>query len=337
MPRVDADRWQVVSPHLDEALDLAEHERAAWLLSLRERDPALAADVETMLQQHDDGFLEAAVQFTGSRAVAGARVGAYTLLSPIGQGGMGTVWLAERSDGRFDRRVAIKFLNQSLVGGADRFRREGRMLARLEHRHIAQLLDAGVSEGGVAPAGQPFLVLEYVEGKRLDHFARDERLDIPARLNLFVQVADAVAHAHANLVVHRDLKPSNILVNAAGQVKLLDFGIGRLLDEGREQEPGTITVAAGRALTPVYAAPEQVTTGGMTTATDVYALGVLLYELLVGRHPTASKARTEAEIVRALLEDDPVPPSEVARKLNAQAPTDVRILDERRTTAHRLQ
>src|SRR5688572_21426154 len=316
MPRVDADRWQVVSPHLAEALDLAEHERAAWLLSLRERDPALAADVETMLQQHDDSFLEAAVQFNGSRAAAGARVGAYTLLSPIGQGGMGTVWLAERSDGRFDRRVAIKFLNQSLVGGVDRFRREGRMLARLEHRHIAQLLDAGVSEGGVAPAGQPFLVLEYVEGKRLDHFARDERLDIPPRLNLFVQVADAVAHAHANLVVHRDLKPSNILVDSAGRVKLLDFGIATLLAPDPAGRQPAITMTS-RALTPEYAAPEQATGEAVTTATDVYALGVLLYWLLVGRHPTSTEGASDAAILRDLIEVDAPRLSESAARLRA--------------------
>jgi tetratricopeptide (TPR) repeat protein len=221
-------------------------------------------------------------------------------------GGMSTVWRARRSDGRFEGAVAVKLLNLALLGegGDERFRREGTLLARLTHPHIARLLDAGVTS-----TGQPYLVLEYVEGARIDRFADDRRLDPIGRLELFLQVAEAVAHAHANLVIHRDLKPSNILVAADGQVKLLDFGIARLLEENAS---GQLTLTAAQALTPEYAAPEQARGEPVTTATDVYALGVLLYMLLTGHHPTGAGSRTSADQLRALLERDPVRASDAA-------------------------
>ena len=189
---------------------------------------------------------------------------------------MGTVWLARRSDGRFEGDVAVKFVNLAVLDELtlERFRREGTVLARLSHPHIARLFDAGMGD-----SGQPYLVLEYVEGTRIDRYAAEQRLGIAARLELFLQVADAVAHAHANLVVHRDLKPSNILVDRHGQAKLLDFGVSALL--GSESAgASTLTLAGSRALTPEHAAPEQLAGGAVTTATDVYALGVLLYQSL---------------------------------------------------------
>ena len=162
-------------------------------------------------------------------SLAGQTVGAYTLESQIGQGGMGSVWLASRNDGRFEGRVAVKFLNANFVGRAaeERLRREGSILARLSHPHIARLLDAGVS-----PAGQPYLVLEWIDGHSIDRHCDAQKLGIGARLRLFVEVLSAVAHAHANLIVHRDIKPSNVLVRSDGQVKLLDFGIAKLLEGG---------------------------------------------------------------------------------------------------------
>lgn len=332
--------WTRLSPLLDDALDLEPGPRAQFLAGLRAESPALAAALERLLDEHSlmegSAFLSTPIVTPAREAsvsLAGQTVGVYVLERPLGAGGMGAVWLGRRSDGRFEADVAVKLLHLGALddAGRQRFRREGTLLARLSHPHIARLLDAGVT-----PAGQPYLVLEYVDGVRIDHFARDRRLGIPARLRLFLQVAAAVAHAHANLVVHRDLKPSNILVDAAGQVKLLDFGIATLLDEGAAGEPGTLTQAAGRALTPEYAAPEQVSSGGMNTATDVYALGVLLYQLLVGRHPTAWKARSDAEVVRALFDQEPVRPSEVARRLRGEDPDAARILDERDTTAERL-
>ncbi len=336
----DKSLWPALSPLLDTALDLDADEREAFLARLRSESPALGEALTDLLAEHDrmlsSPFLATPMAVGGDppATLAGRTIGAYVLERRLGSGATGAVWLGRRSDGRFEGAVAIKLLHPSALDGLGpaRFRREGTLLARLSHPHIARLLDAGV-----APGGQPFLVLEYVEGVRIDHFARDQRLDLPARLRLFLQVTDAVAHAHANLVVHRDLKPSNILVDAAGQVKLLDFGIAALVDDGPDRERGTLTRAAGIALTPEYAAPEQAAAGAITTATDVYALGVVLYQLLVGRHPTASGARTEAEIVRALAEADPVAPSAVAAALRADEPEAVRALDERRTTAGALR
>jgi serine/threonine-protein kinase len=187
---------------------------------------------------------------------------------------MGSVWLAERNDGRFKRRVAVKLLRSPLLGraGGERFKREGTILAGLVHPHIAQLLDAGVS-----PAGQPYLTLESVEGHNIAAYCDGRTLDVEARLRLFLDVLAAVAHAHAHLVVHRDIKPSNVSVGNDGQVKLLDFGITKLIEEeGPEGAATQLTREGGGALTPHFAALEQITGGAVTTATDVYALGVLL-------------------------------------------------------------
>jgi serine/threonine-protein kinase len=218
---------------------------------------------------------------------------------------MGTVWLARRADGHFEGEAAVKLLNLALLSssGQKRFRREGSVLARLTHPNIARLLDAGV-----ASAGQPYLVLERVDGVPLDEYARDHALSRQAVIELFLQVHRAVAHAHAHLIVHRDLKPSNILVTGDGTVKLLDFGIAALLHDGDGSEPSVLTAEGGRPFTPRYAAPEQVRGDPITTATDVYALGVLLYLLLTGHHPTSDKAQTLAEMIRALLEDEPARP-----------------------------
>jgi serine/threonine-protein kinase len=218
---------------------------------------------------------------------------------------MGTVWLAERNDGRFERRVAVKVLNVALMGssGEKRFRREGTILGRLEHTHIAALLDAGVSS-----FGQPFLVLEYVEGEHIDHYCDERRLSVRERILLFLQVLEAVSHAHAKLIVHRDLKPSNVLVSNDGQVKLVDFGIAKLLEEGSTSEQ---TSTAGQALTPQYATPEQLKGQPVTTATDVYALGVLLYELFTGQRCIGAGPHTPAGLMEAILHEEAPCPSQV--------------------------
>jgi serine/threonine protein kinase/tetratricopeptide (TPR) repeat protein len=308
MTAIDTLRWQRASPHLDHALEASPAECQAYLARLRDEDPALAADVELLLEEHRllsvEGFLDEAAVAPVPPRLAGTTVGAYTLVSPIGHGGMGSVWLASRSDGRFEGQAALKLLNTALVGraGEERFKREGTILARLTHPHIARLIDAGVS-----PTGQPYLVLEHIAGRHIDRFCDDERLDVDARIRLFLDVQAAVAHAHANLIVHRDLKPSNILVADGGDVKLLDFGIAKLLGEGAG-EPGAtlLTHEAGPVLTPKYAAPEQVTGGPITTATDVYALGVILFELLTGHHPTGATARSPAEFVKAVADTEPL-------------------------------
>jgi serine/threonine protein kinase/tetratricopeptide (TPR) repeat protein len=317
MATINPDRWRVLSPYLDDALDTPTEERAAWLAGIRARDPALAAELQSMLAEHEEvadaGFLTGAVvdpRLLPPPSAEGEILGSYRLISMIGQGGSGSVWKAERCDGRFRGEAAVKLLNGELVAmaGEQRFRREGTILARLRHPGIAHLIDAGVS-----PSGQPYLVLEHVDGMPIDRYCDERRLGVEARLKLFLDVLDAVAHAHANLIVHRDIKPANVLVSTDGQVKLLDFGIAKLVEPqaewpaGRPHQSSTVSREIGKALTPAYAAPEQLSGGDVTTATDVYALGVLLYILLTGRHPAGDDVQSHAELMRAILITAPAP------------------------------
>ena len=302
--------WPQLSPLLDELLDLPEPERQARVAEVRAENSQLGDELAALLLDSQSAqvkdFLAKpllnALDQTPESTLAGQRLGAYVLESPLGQGGTGSVWRARREDGRFTGAVAIKLLHLSLLGraGAERFKREGDILARLTHPNIAHLLDAGVTAGG-----QPFLVIELVEGERIDRHCDAKHLDVNARLALFDKVLSAVAHAHTHLVIHRDIKPGNILVTTDGTVKLLDFGIAKLLeDEATAGEATELTRDGGRVLTPEYAAPEQLRGEAITTATDVYALGVLLYQLLCGRHPTSPESGTSAEVVRATLETD---------------------------------
>jgi serine/threonine protein kinase/Tfp pilus assembly protein PilF len=331
------EKWRMLSPLLDELFELPEEDCQQRLRELRAQDPVLADLLTRLLTTHRElaeaSFLEtlshSEIVATG---LAGQTLGAYTLLTEIGHGGMGSVWLAERSDQRFERKVAVKFLNFALMGrsGEERFQREGRVLGRLVHPNIAELLDAGVS-----PTGQPYLVLEYVEGDHIDRYCDKGKVDVESRLRLFLEVLDAVAHAHANLVVHRDLKPSNILVRKDGAVKLLDFGIAKLL--GQEGSGGELQITAEgeRALTPEYAAPEQLKDEPVTTATDVYALGVLLYVLLTGQHPAGSAVRTAADLIVAVVETEPTHPSDVVTQISSTSDT-VGNAARRATTPDRL-
>jgi tetratricopeptide (TPR) repeat protein len=304
----DSGLWQRLSPILDCALDLPASERAEFVTNLRNEDPVVAAELEALLAAHDAATVEQFLErspppLPDSRIAAGQTLGAYTLVTEIGHGGMGSVWLAERVDGRFQRKVAVKFLSVGIAGhgGEERFRREGSLLARLAHPHIAQLIDAGVTTGG-----QPYLVIEHVDGEPLDRHCDGHNLGIEARLALFFDVLAAVADAHAQLIVHRDLKPSNVFVTREGKVKLLDFGIAKLLDDGAPEVAETrLTRVGGWALTPEYAAPEQLTGAPISTATDVYALGVMLYELLCGRHPLGAPLLAPVDIVKAVAETEP--------------------------------
>ena len=316
MPPLSPDRWRALSPYLDEALAMPADRRAAWLADIRARDAALGADLESLLADHEElqesPFLEGAPPRVPASddipSLEGQIVGAYRLNSLIGQGGMGSVWLAERCDGRFEGRVAVKLLNVALMGraGEERFRREGDFLAKVTHPHIARLIDAGVSA-----ASQPYLVLEHVNGQPIDRYCDEQALGIDARLRLFLDVLEAVAHAHANLIVHRDIKPANVLVSVDGQVKLLDFGIAKLLtgdapwDGSPVVEANALTRDAGAPLTPEYAAPEQMAHGQVTTATDVYALGVLLYVLLTGQHPAGAAVRSPVTLMHAIVDVEP--------------------------------
>ena len=287
MAGIDKNRWTILSPLLDELLDADEAVRSVRLAHIRDTDGDLADDLSALLHRQaiveKERFLEgSATPLPVESVLAGREIGNYRLERQLGRGGMGAVWLAHRSDGRYAGQAAVKFLNLSLLGpaGIDRFRSEGNALARLAHPHIARLLDAGVTV-----EGQPYLVLEYVEGQSIDRWCEAGSLGVRARVRLFLQVLDAVAHAHSKLILHRDLKPPNILVTGAGQVKLLDFGIARLIDEEQARAPTATGLNLGaRAFTPEYAAPEQVQGAEVTTATDVYALGVLL-SALVGEAP----------------------------------------------------
>jgi serine/threonine protein kinase/tetratricopeptide (TPR) repeat protein len=311
MPPISPDRWRTLSPYLDQALEIEAAEQAAWLATIAARDPALADDLRSILAGHkavhDSGFLEGVVvdpRLTFVPSLAGQVLGSYRLISPIGQGGSGNVWLAERCDGRFQGRAAVKLLNIALVerGGEARFKREGTILAGLRHPHIAHLVDAGISQ-----TGQPYLVLEHVDGQPIDRYCESAAVSVEGRVRLFLDVLDAVAYAHASLVVHRDIKPANVLVSKEGGVKLLDFGIAKLIerDAPRRSSAGESSAFArdgGSALTPQYAAPEQLSGGEITTATDIYGLGVLLYVLLSGRHPAGDGADTPAKLLKAIVE-----------------------------------
>jgi eukaryotic-like serine/threonine-protein kinase len=317
MSGLSYDSWKVLSPYLDHALGMMAEEREIWMASLHGQNPVLARQLDTLLSEHraltENGFLERHdVELPSAPTLAGQTVGAYRLISQIGQGGTSSVWLAERNDGHFQRRVALKFLNIALMGktGEGRFKREGRILGLLVHPHIAELIDAGVSQ-----TGQPYLVLDYVDGEQIDSYCDRHRLEIHMRIRLFLDVLAAVSQAHTNRIVHRDLKPSNVLVRNDNHVKLLDFGIAKLLeDEGHAEDPTQLTVGGERAMTPEYAAPEQLKGEPVTTATDVYALGVLLYVLLTGHHPNGRGPHPPAALIKAVVEMEPMRPSEVVRR-----------------------
>ena len=306
--------WEEIEPYLDRLLDSAEVERAALLAQLEAQRPLLAAalhDYLALREQADaKGFLEGAAFATAKEdSLIGTQIGPYGICALLGRGGMGQVWLAQRNDGRYEGRVAIKFLDSYSASplALERFRREGRLLARLTHEHIARLIDAGISA-----EGRPYLVLEYVDGERIDRHCDAKQLDVPERLRLMLEVLSAVMHAHRNLVVHRDIKPSNVLVASDGAVKLLDFGVGKLLSTDPAGEESAPTRLEDAALTPEFAAPEQILGEAASTATDVYQLGVLLFVLLAGRLPFDAPQTSRAERVKVALSSEAPRLSEIA-------------------------
>ncbi|MFM2278107.1 MAG: hypothetical protein RLZZ444_338, partial [Pseudomonadota bacterium] len=315
MANMSTEEWREFSPLLDEVLDLPDGDREAWLRRLAQRQPAAAARVaRTLALRGAKGFGNflsesstlLADQLAAS-ALVGSPVGPYVIESEIGRGGMGSVWRARRADGRFEGLAAIKFLHLALMGrdGERRFRTEGSVLGRLDHPNIVRLLDAGVFDGN-----QPYLVLEYVAGEPIDLYCDRHALDLAARVRLFADVLAAVAHAHNQLVVHRDLKPANIFVTPGGVVKLFDFGIAMLMDTNGETPP---TQSGGAAMTPLYAAPEQLLGKPVSAATDIYSLGIVLYQLLTGAHPVKLRTQSTAEVAHAVITVDPPAPSASAR------------------------
>jgi eukaryotic-like serine/threonine-protein kinase len=304
----DPTRWRAISSVLDELLDVDGTARRIRLAEICCKDRELGAELESLLasegptQQH--AYLEGSVLPVETHG-PGETVGSYTLASLIGRGGMGSVWLAHRSDGLFDGRAAIKFMHVPAIwqGGSHSFRREGSILASLDHPHIARLLDAGL-----CGQGQPYLVLEYVDGVPLDQWCNANAPTVEARVRIFSEVLCAVSHAHERQILHRDLKPSNILVTRDGRVKLLDFGIASLQTQpGPRLDARASAVCAAAVFTPEFAAPEQVLCGELSAATDVYALGVLLHVLLCGVHPTSRAGAALHERMRAIVENEPGP------------------------------
>jgi tetratricopeptide (TPR) repeat protein len=324
-------RWQRLQEIFERALPLDAEERSRFLLSECGEDIAMREQVVSLLlaSTEDGGEFERryedaiAATLRASEAPPGTVVGRYRIVRVLGSGGMGTVHLAERADDQYQQLVALKLVAQSAFhpGTTGRFRSERQILARLNHPNIARLLDGGHTE-----LGTPYLVMEYVDGLRIDQFCDERGLSTQGRLRLIQQVCEAVQYAHQNLIVHRDLKPSNILVTAEAVPKLLDFGIAKLLDRGGADPVGELTRVRDRILTPEYASPEQLRAQLVGTVSDVYGLGVLLYELLTGRRPHAREDRSPVELERAICEEDPPAPSAVVARGDACNSPRLRVL-----------
>src|SRR5829696_3824214 len=311
------ERWKQIEGVFDAAVELAPAERDTYLAGACGGDAELRRQVELLISSHD-----AAGSFIEEPAVAGRitdpgrldedapfigrRVGSYRIVRELGRGGMGAVYLAVRADDEFQKRVAIKLVKRGMDTDfiLRRFRQERQILASLDHQNIARLLDGGTTDDGL-----PFFVMEYIEGLPVNQFCDAHKLSTPERLRLFLKVCSAVTYAHQNLVIHRDLKPSNVMVMADGTPKLLDFGIAKLLNPemgGRALDPTTLAM---RLMTPEYASPEQVRGETVTMVSDVYSLGVLLYDLLTGHRPYNLRSRSPDEIARVICEQEPERPS----------------------------
>src|SRR5438270_3055668 len=312
MPNERAER---LAELVKSAVEREPESRAAFLEEECRSDPAMRAEIASLLQQQEgvSEFIEepalhlAAESFLGQGALsAGQIIGHYEIVSLIGSGGMGEVYLAQ--DRQLNRRVALKRIRRGLNSEdiIRHFKREEHLLASLNHPNIAQLYGSGLTADGV-----PFFVMEYVEGQRLDDYCNERKLETKERLQLFRKVCSAVTYAHQRLVIHRDLKPANVRVTAEGEPKLLDFGIAKLIDVENAQGSG-MTLTLQGVMTPEYASPEQVRGESMTTASDVYSLGVVLYELLTGQRPYRLTSRRPEEISRAITEQTPARPSSMS-------------------------
>jgi serine/threonine protein kinase/tetratricopeptide (TPR) repeat protein len=320
--KVDPQRWDRLKSILGEALEQNSSSARIALVEkccgedtdLLEEAESLLAEAEALLKERSDSFEDCAQNAASTfwqdgPPRGGERVGAYVIVRELGRGGMGTVFLAERADGQFEKQVAIKILNR----GADtaeilrRFRAERQILARLDHPNIARLLDAGTTDDGL-----PYFIMDYIVGAPVTRFAVAQRLSTRQRLELFLKICAAVEFAHRNFVVHRDIKPSNILANADGEPKLLDFGIANLLE--KDEEAAQLTAEAQQHLTPICASPEQAKGEPITVATDIYSLGALLYEMLSDQKPHrfSTTRPTREELVLVVGEQVPPPPSAVA-------------------------
>ncbi|MEP7249743.1 MAG: protein kinase [Spartobacteria bacterium] len=312
MPR-SAEEWERAQELFNEVVDLPPEERMTFLDRICGEDDSLRREVESLLASDAEAsqFIEEPLLALPRELFpeteidpAGQEIGAYRVVREIGRGGLGTVYLAERADESYRKEVALKLVRRGLDTEdiLQRFRHERQILAQLEHPYIARLLD-----GGTTKEGLPYFVMEYVQGETLTKFCDGQGMDVEGRLQLFRKVCAAVSYAHQNLVIHRDLKPSNILVTADGTPKLLDFGIAKVLTP--EEDALTQTIPSQRVMTPEYASPEQIKGGRITTSSDVYSLGVLLYELLTGQKPYRLTKPSAEELSRAITDQEPERPS----------------------------
>jgi len=315
MPAMNAERWAKIKSVFYAASDRPENERAAFIRAQCDGDESLALEIEALLDARDqaNSFIEtipADALPDMPATMVGQRIGAYEVIREIGHGGMGTVYQAKRADGEYRKTVALKLIRRGMDSDfiIHRFRTERQILAELDHPNIAKLLDGGSTDDGL-----PYFVMEYVDGAPSDQYCDTNKLSIRERLNLFRTVCSAVHHAHQHSIVHRDIKPSNILVCEQGP-KLLDFGIAKLLEPGPAADTLDSTATAIRLMTPEYASPEQIRGEPITARTDVYTLGVLLYELLTGHRPYRLKNRSPLEIAGAICEQEPERPSTVISK-----------------------
>lgn len=321
-------KWERIQQIFEEASQLPPDQRNEWLKDACRDDHTLYLQVESLLTTvgQQSGLLEGQIaSYATSVATAPPKqIGPYRVISEIGHGGMGAVYLAERADQQYERQVAIKIIRSFGAPQGEllrRFRVERQILASLQHPNIAQMLDGDVTDDGI-----PYLVMEYVNGVRIDEYCDKHAFSVRQRIELFQGVCAAVEHAHRNLVVHRDIKPGNILVDEDGTPKLLDFGIAKLLQSGDlSQDPAhtSLTAPAERPRTPDYASPEQINGGAITTSTDVYALGIVLYELLTGRHPFADLRSQVRALEQATCEAEPPRPSAAASEWTSQLKGDV--------------
>lgn len=312
--------WEKVETIIDEILQLPEDQQETYIEKRCSDDEQTMTEVIDLLHaiRESEGWLEDSYQFrdsllnelandfelkTSQQSFIGSKIGSYTIRKKIGEGGMGAVFLGERSDGDFEHQVAIKIVRQGFTIGENiqRFRREQKILAGMNHPGIARLFD-----GGVTDDGSPYIIMEYVDGMPITEYCKQQNCTIDDKLSLFIQVLKAVRHAHENLVIHRDLKPGNILVTESGDVKVLDFGISKLLEE---DDSPTITQTGARLLTLKYAAPEQIKQTNITTATDLYALGVMFYELVADDLPFDLNDKSRYESEQIILNESPPKPS----------------------------
>jgi eukaryotic-like serine/threonine-protein kinase len=322
-------RWQRLNELFFHAARLQGAERQAFIARETQGEPELEREVLALLERGDDRKSGPPTRTLGGglalaprdeRLLVGRVVAKYQLVSVLGRGGAGTVFLGERADRQFSGKVAVKVVDRSAAADLGmRFRAERQILASLNHPNIARLIDAGETEDG-----QPYLVMEYVEGQPLDQYCDERKLDLRKRLKLFIDICAAVQYAHQNLIIHRDLKPANILVTADGTVKLLDFGIAKLLNHGNGSNTiSELTRMNERLLTPEYASPEQIIGGAVTTASDVYSLGIVLYRLLTGLRPyDLSGATSQLEMERSICVADPPRPSTNVQRAMQSGPAE---------------